>query len=89
MKVTYYGHSCFATQVAGKVLLFDPFITGNELAKAIDKPADKPQAANDEEMIPPEAMQHLKPGRHTKFQNGSVWTMGPDGVPTKVQPENG
>jgi L-ascorbate metabolism protein UlaG (beta-lactamase superfamily) len=36
MKVTYYGHSCFAGQVAGKTLLFDPFITGNELAKAID-----------------------------------------------------
>ncbi len=36
MKVTYYGHSCFAVQVAGKTLLFDPFITGNELAKAID-----------------------------------------------------
>jgi L-ascorbate metabolism protein UlaG (beta-lactamase superfamily) len=43
MKVTYYGHSCFAAQVANKTLLFDPFITGNELAKAInvDKvPAD-------------------------------------------------
>jgi len=36
MKVTYYGHSCFAVQVANKILLFDPFITGNELAKAID-----------------------------------------------------
>ncbi|HYG35626.1 MAG TPA: metal-dependent hydrolase [Clostridia bacterium] len=36
MKVTYYGHACFAVQVAGKNLLFDPFITGNELAKAID-----------------------------------------------------
>jgi L-ascorbate metabolism protein UlaG (beta-lactamase superfamily) len=36
MRVTYYGHSCFAAQVAGKNLLFDPFITGNELAKAID-----------------------------------------------------
>lgn len=36
MKVTYYGHSCFAAQVADKTLLFDPFITGNELAKAID-----------------------------------------------------
>jgi L-ascorbate metabolism protein UlaG (beta-lactamase superfamily) len=36
MKVTYYGHSCFAAQVANKALLFDPFITGNELAKAID-----------------------------------------------------
>jgi L-ascorbate metabolism protein UlaG (beta-lactamase superfamily) len=36
MKVTYYGHACFAAEVAGKTLLFDPFITGNELAKAID-----------------------------------------------------
>jgi L-ascorbate metabolism protein UlaG (beta-lactamase superfamily) len=36
VKVTYYGHACFAAQVAGKTLLFDPFITGNELAKAID-----------------------------------------------------
>jgi L-ascorbate metabolism protein UlaG (beta-lactamase superfamily) len=36
MKVTYYGHSCFAAQVAGRTLLFDPFITGNDLAKGID-----------------------------------------------------
>ena len=36
MRVTYYGHACFAAQVAGKDLLFDPFITGNELAKGID-----------------------------------------------------
>jgi L-ascorbate metabolism protein UlaG (beta-lactamase superfamily) len=36
MKVTYYGHACFAAQVTGKTLLFDPFITGNELAKGID-----------------------------------------------------
>ena len=36
MKVTYYGHACFGAQVGGKTLLFDPFITGNELAKAID-----------------------------------------------------
>jgi L-ascorbate metabolism protein UlaG (beta-lactamase superfamily) len=36
MKITYYGHACFAAQVANKTLLFDPFITGNELAKAID-----------------------------------------------------
>jgi L-ascorbate metabolism protein UlaG (beta-lactamase superfamily) len=43
MKVTYYGHACFAAQVAGRTLLFDPFITGNELAKGIDPeqvPAD-------------------------------------------------
>ncbi|HZR16128.1 MAG TPA: metal-dependent hydrolase [Verrucomicrobiae bacterium] len=36
MKITYYGHSCFAAQIADKTLLFDPFITGNELAKDID-----------------------------------------------------
>jgi L-ascorbate metabolism protein UlaG (beta-lactamase superfamily) len=36
MKVTYYGHSCFSVQVGNRTLLFDPFITGNELAKHID-----------------------------------------------------
>lgn len=33
MRLTYYGHSCFSVTVAGRVLLFDPFITGNELAR--------------------------------------------------------
>jgi len=36
MNVTYYGHSCFSIQSGGKNLLFDPFITQNELASAID-----------------------------------------------------
>jgi L-ascorbate metabolism protein UlaG (beta-lactamase superfamily) len=36
MKLTYYGHSCFSVFAGGKHLLFDPFITPNELAKAID-----------------------------------------------------
>ncbi|MBL3654863.1 metal-dependent hydrolase [Fulvivirga sediminis] len=36
MKVTYYGHACFAVEVKGKHLLFDPFITPNDKAKAID-----------------------------------------------------
>jgi len=36
MKITYYGHSCFSAQVAHRTLLFDPFITGNELAKGIN-----------------------------------------------------
>jgi L-ascorbate metabolism protein UlaG (beta-lactamase superfamily) len=35
MKLTYYGHSCFAVDVAGKTLLFDPFITGNPAAAGI------------------------------------------------------
>jgi L-ascorbate metabolism protein UlaG (beta-lactamase superfamily) len=36
MKITYYGHSCFLVEIAGKKLLFDPFITGNPLATHID-----------------------------------------------------
>ncbi|MFT3795469.1 metal-dependent hydrolase [Flavobacterium sp.] len=36
MKVTYYGHSCFAVEAGGKNLLFDPYITPNELARHID-----------------------------------------------------
>ncbi len=36
MKVTYYGHACFSVEVSKKTLLFDPFISGNELAKHID-----------------------------------------------------
>lgn len=35
MKYTYYGHSCFLVETNGKKLLFDPFISGNELAKNI------------------------------------------------------
>ncbi len=36
MKATYYGHACFSVELAGRVLLFDPFITPNELAKIVD-----------------------------------------------------
>jgi L-ascorbate metabolism protein UlaG (beta-lactamase superfamily) len=36
MKLTYYGHSCFSVQAGGKTLLFDPFVTPNELAKSVD-----------------------------------------------------
>lgn len=36
MLLTSYGHSCFAVEIKGKTILFDPFITPNELAKDID-----------------------------------------------------
>lgn len=36
MEVTYLGHSCFQIEVGGNSLLFDPFISGNELASDID-----------------------------------------------------
>lgn len=35
MQFTYYGQSCFAVEMGGRRLLFDPFITPNELAKHI------------------------------------------------------
>ena len=41
MKITYYGHSCFGVEAGGKMLLFDPFITPNELAKDINVEAIK------------------------------------------------
>jgi len=43
MKLSYYGHSTFLLEIKGLNLLFDPFITPNELAKDIDAnsiPAD-------------------------------------------------
>ena len=36
MKLTYYGHACFAVEANGKNVLFDPFITPNELANEVD-----------------------------------------------------
>jgi len=35
MIITYYGHSCFGVEIKGRHLLFDPFITPNELAQNI------------------------------------------------------
>jgi L-ascorbate metabolism protein UlaG (beta-lactamase superfamily) len=35
MKVTFFGHSCFLIETKGYSLLFDPFISGNELASSI------------------------------------------------------
>jgi len=36
MKAIYYGHSCFSVLIGGRHLLFDPFISGNPLAKSVD-----------------------------------------------------
>ncbi|MCK9402320.1 MAG: metal-dependent hydrolase [Chitinophagaceae bacterium] len=36
MQLTYYGHSCFQVVIKGRKILFDPFITGNELAKQVE-----------------------------------------------------
>lgn len=36
MLLTSFGHSCFSVEIEGKSILFDPFITPNELAADID-----------------------------------------------------
>jgi L-ascorbate metabolism protein UlaG (beta-lactamase superfamily) len=36
MKITYYGQSCFGVELGGRALLFDPFISPNELARSIE-----------------------------------------------------
>ena len=36
MQFTYYGHACFSIKINDKILLFDPYISGNELAKDIN-----------------------------------------------------
>lgn len=36
MKITYLGHASLAIEVNGKILIVDPFISANELAKHID-----------------------------------------------------
>ena len=36
MKITYFGHSCFLVEAGGKRILFDPFVSGNPLAQAVD-----------------------------------------------------
>lgn len=36
MLLTSFGHSCFSVGIEGKTILFDPFITPNELASEID-----------------------------------------------------
>jgi L-ascorbate metabolism protein UlaG (beta-lactamase superfamily) len=36
MNITYYGHACFSIKIGDNTILFDPFITPNELASSID-----------------------------------------------------
>jgi L-ascorbate metabolism protein UlaG (beta-lactamase superfamily) len=36
MKLTYYGHACFSVETGGRIILFDPFISPNPLAKHIE-----------------------------------------------------
>ena len=42
MELKYYGHACFEVEVGGNTLLFDPFISNNELAKEVNIDKLKP-----------------------------------------------
>jgi L-ascorbate metabolism protein UlaG (beta-lactamase superfamily) len=42
VRVTYYGHACFGIEAKGKHILFDPFISPNELAKGKVNEAEVP-----------------------------------------------
>ncbi len=42
MELTYYGHACFLVEIGGTKLLFDPFITPNELAANVNVSLIKP-----------------------------------------------
>lgn len=42
MKMTFLGHATFCVEINGKKILFDPFISPNELAKDIDVNALEP-----------------------------------------------
>jgi L-ascorbate metabolism protein UlaG (beta-lactamase superfamily) len=68
MKLTYYGHSCFAVRVNKRTLLFDPFITPNELAKDID--VDK--IATDYILISHGHADHLADAAHIAKRTGAT-----------------
>ncbi|GAB4092220.1 MBL fold metallo-hydrolase [Flaviaesturariibacter terrae] len=36
MRLTYFGHASFSVEAGGKVLVFDPYISANPAAKAVD-----------------------------------------------------
>jgi L-ascorbate metabolism protein UlaG (beta-lactamase superfamily) len=91
MKVTYYGHACFAVEIGGKHLLFDPFITPNPLAKAIDIkkiPADYILVSHGHEDHLADALTIAKHTKATVIANFEVanW-LGKKGAPN-VHPLN-
>jgi DNA anti-recombination protein RmuC len=61
----------------------------DQLTKVLDKPANNREVGGGEasgagsDTIPPEALQHLKPGKATRFANGQTWSMAPDGKPKR------
>lgn len=76
MNITYFGHSCFGVEINGKHLLFDPYISPNELARHIDVnrvPADYILITHGHE-------DHIADAEHIAARTGAVvicnWEIG-------------
>lgn len=53
-------------------------------AGALPPPQEQPGGQPQDQMPPPEAVQHLRPGRVTTFGNGTRWTLHTDGRPRRI-----
>ena len=91
MKVTYYGHACFAVELRGRALLFDPFISSNPLAAGIDLnavPADYILVSHGHQDHLSEAVAVARRTGATVVANYEVATwLGKNGAP-KIHPLN-
>lgn len=91
MKVTFYGHACFSVNAGGKHLLFDPFISPNPAAKAIDIkkiPADYILVSHGHEDHVADVVEIAKHTSATVIANYEVATwLNKHGAP-KVHPMN-
>ena len=102
MKIASYGHACFSVNVGGKTLLFDPFITPNPLAAAIDIGSLKPDyillshghddhVAEVEVIAKPPDKRSARPEAMFEIENVSVWgeiTVPKSRVYTPLEPVN-
>jgi L-ascorbate metabolism protein UlaG (beta-lactamase superfamily) len=91
MKVTYYGHACFAVELRHRALLFDPFISSNPLAAGIDLnavPADYILVSHGHQDHLSEAVAVARRTGATVVANYEVATwLGKNGAP-KIHPLN-
>lgn len=88
------AESNFNTHIAAQINQLGEGVT--TLVHALEKPeaandgAGEQQGAGDagqaaEPTLPPEALQHLRPGRVTRFGNGTRWTVDENGQPKQVK----
>ncbi|MGV3504216.1 MAG: metal-dependent hydrolase [Adhaeribacter sp.] len=68
MEITYFGHSCFLVDLGDTRVLFDPFITYNPLAAAVDKEA----IAADYILISHAHQDHMADAEYFARKNGAA-----------------